>query len=96
LAVVVALLATGATGCGGPNELRSAKQARTFIDDVIEGNASKWKVADDADQAAIGLWIDRVMIESLGTRLKQVGSEWGCYDAGGTTQARESLDECLL
>lgn len=97
MAAVVVLLTLGGAGCGSSNELRSAKQAPAFVDDLLEGNASKWDgLADDADQVAIGLWLDRTLIQSLGNKLKKVGSEWGCDVADVAAQARQSFDEGVL
>jgi hypothetical protein len=49
----LAVLAVGATGCGGKEVLRNADDAARYIDDVVHGgSAARYKLADDASRAA--------------------------------------------
>lgn len=77
-AVVVAILfAVTVAGCGS-NELRTTKQAREFIADVLSGNVGKWDdLAQNAVPSAESAWVKREEIKRLGQRLKQE-PEWAC------------------
>jgi hypothetical protein len=91
--VLLAVTTVALLGCGGgEQELRSASQAKTFIEDLARGKNVDWRLGEDAAVVSRTAWQNQTRIQRLGTKLREEGSEWACNAAEQVHGAREAAD----